>query len=65
MARARRTTGAASVDFSDYDLARRWFAQQPREVAMTVRAALRVLPLIVRTRSAEGFTAATVLPVLS
>ena len=51
---------AAEVDFSDFEQAQAWFRRQPREVciALAMRSALRVLPLIEAAPRRAGFCAA-------
>jgi hypothetical protein len=63
--RAKPAKPAAEVDFSDHDQARAWFGGQSRDlcIALAARAALRVLPLIWRAQTVEGFPARVVLPV--
>lgn len=55
MMRSRGSRAGEPVDFSDLKATRRWFEQQPYEVAvaMAARAALRVLPLIATGRAVE------------
>jgi hypothetical protein len=58
---------AAEMDFLDSEEARAWFERQPREVciALAVRSALRVLPLIEdRSRGRQDFALRVALPVL-
>jgi hypothetical protein len=57
---------AAKVDFSDHEHARLWFDQYPREVcvALAVRSALRLLPLIEASRNFDNFAARDALPVV-
>jgi len=60
--------GEAVVFFSNFDEARRWFKDQPREVciAMAVRAALRVMPTVRSyiLEDASARSASLVLPLL-
>jgi hypothetical protein len=55
MARSR-SKPAAEIDFSDSNQAREWFGHQPRDmcIALAIRSALRVLPLINEVRGAKG-----------
>jgi hypothetical protein len=54
-----------STGFDDYQKAQRWFAKHPREVviAMSARAALRVLPFITAARGEKNFIDGIVTPV--
>ena len=65
MARSRGKP-AAEVDFSDCEQAQEWFERQPPEVciALAMRSALRVLPLIEAVRSIPDFAPRVALPVL-
>src|SRR5690349_10194626 len=56
---------AAEVDFSDRRQAEAWFRRQPREVsiAVTVRSALRILPIVETARGASNFASHIALPV--
>src|SRR4051812_419845 len=57
MARSRRKPAVAAVDFSNHEQAREWFRFHSIEVrvALAMRSALRVLPLIVIARDKSDF----------
>jgi hypothetical protein len=57
---------AAEVDFSDREQVQEWFRLRPREViiALTMRSALRVLPLIGAAHNVRDFALHVALPAL-
>jgi hypothetical protein len=59
----RARVGRAAPDPSNYEETQRWLAKQPREVsvAISARAALRALPLIVDVRNEPNFLSAIAL----